>query len=292
MISLTRIVESYGAEGQYYDLGKDFAGFRRMIDGADQQIRQQYEKAIYDKLVGKRVRASASRGYKQYVKTYEFDVTKISIDDYYDNFVVVAYDSTTPKAKEYFLKPGFKVQILGPATGQPSPQKGNKPRDMQPRVLSPVNQKQAPYSAQHQKMALAPAGGTPSETPVKESDVGTGMYDAYPIDQIGRDIKPWLPKILLKPENALRDFIKGLGWQRDLGRGTMVAMYDLRIPSEAVKPNISVDLVKQMITQQSKAGTPIQTRYDLVKMEPDEIKGEWNIRIKKTITDTSRGQSI
>ena len=62
MISLLRVVESYGVEGQFYDLGKDFSAFRRMIDGADQQVKQQYEKAISAKLVGKRVRASASRG--------------------------------------------------------------------------------------------------------------------------------------------------------------------------------------------------------------------------------------
>lgn len=293
MISLKRVVESYGAEGQYYDLGRDFANFRRMIDGADQQIRQQYEKAISDKLVGKRVRARASRGYKQYVKDYEFDVAKITLDDYYDNFVVVAHDSTTPKAKEYFLKPGFKIQILGPATGQPSPQKGNKPGDMQPRVPAPTQPKTAPDSAQHQKMALAPAGATPSEKPIKEAPEGDmGMYDAYPIDQIGQDIKEWLPKILLKPETAVRDFIKGLGWQKNLGNGTSVALYDLIIPSDSVKPNIKVDLVKQMITQQSKQGSPISIRFDLVKMVPDDTKGEWNLRIKKTVTDTSVGQNI
>src|ERR1035437_3143126 len=177
MISLLRVVESYGAEGQYYDLGKDFSAFRRMIDGADQQVRQQYEKQISTKLVGKRIRAWASRGYKQFVKNYEFDVTRITLDDYYDNFVVVAYDNTTPKPKEYFLKPGFKVQILGPSTGQPSPQKGGDPRFETPKSVGPttIQPKLNPNAAQSQPMALAPAGKTPSETAMDEDKQNQGI---------------------------------------------------------------------------------------------------------------------
>ena len=78
--------------------------FRRTIDGTSEQIKHKFEQAIGEKLNGKRVRARASRGYKQYVKDYEFDIVKISLDDYYDNYVVVAHDNTTPKPKEYFLK--------------------------------------------------------------------------------------------------------------------------------------------------------------------------------------------
>mgnify|MGYP007002354048 FL=1 len=107
MLKLKKLIESYGAAGQYYDLGKDFANFRRMVDGATQQIRLQYEKIISSRLAGKRVRARSSRGYKQYVKDYEFDIVRISIDDYYGNYVVVAHDSTTPKPKEYFLRTEF-----------------------------------------------------------------------------------------------------------------------------------------------------------------------------------------
>ena len=292
MINLSRIIEQYGAQSQYYDVGKDFSNFRRMIDGADQQIRQQYEKSISAKLVGKRVRARASRGYKQYVKEYEFDVTKISLDDYYDNFVIVAYDSTTPKAKEYFLKPGFKVQILGPATGQPSPQKGNKPGDMQPRTPSspPIKPQIEPNKAQHQPMALAPAGRTPSEEPVQEEqkEQGQGFYDAYPIDDILQDIKPWIPTVLLKPETALRDFVVGLGWQKKIDDNTTTAMYDLKIPSSMVKPNVGVDQVKDLIQKAGKAGTMNQFRYNLVKMEPDAAKGIWNVRIRKTTANNPK----
>jgi molybdopterin converting factor small subunit len=290
MIKLMRIVESYGAEGQLYDLGQDFAQFRRMIDGADQQIRQQYEKQIASKLVGKRVRARASRGYKQYVKDYEFDVSKITLDDYYDNFVVVAYDNTTPKPKEYFLKPGFKVQIIGPATGQPSPQKGGDPRfEKQNRIGSmPTSATQSDYQAQHQPMGLAPSLPTQTSTPLKEDDEkDNGLYDAYGVDQIEQDIKTWMPKLLLKP-TSMRDFIRGLGWVKDLGRGTVVAMYDLVLPGNMMRPKVNQETIENLLAQASITPTPGQkmgTRYEIVKLEPDQKKGEWTLRIKKVMSN-------
>lgn len=293
MIRLTRIVESYGAEGQYYDIGKDYSAFRRMIDGADQQIKQQYEQAISQKLVGKRVRASASRGYKQYVKTYEFDVTKITLDDYYDNFVVVAYDSTTPKPKEYFLKTGFKVQILGPATGQASPQKGGDPRFEKPKAAGPttIQPGQNPQAAQSQPMALAPVGKNPATQPMEEdASQGGGLYDAYGVEEISQDLKSWLPEILLKPQSQLREFVKGLGWKKDLDERTQVSMYDVRIPSSMVKPNVNENGLRKLLEKASAA--PVlekekqntQTKYELVKLEPDQQKGEWTVRIKKVIS--------
>jgi hypothetical protein len=291
MISLLRIIESYGAEGQFYDIGRDFSSFRRMIDGADQQIKQQYEKSISDKLVGKRIRARASRGYKQYVKDYEFDVTKITLDDYYDNFVIVAYDSTTPKPKEYFLKTGFKLQILGPATGKPSPQKGGDPRFEKQQQPGPttIQPTQNPQVAQSQPMALAPIGQTPQEIPMKEGQ-NDGLYDAYGVDEIAEDLKSWLPEILSKPNTALREFVKGIGWRKDIDDNTKVSMYDLRIPSNMVKPNVNEDTLRKMLEKASE--TPVigeergkfKTRYDLVKLDPDKKKSEWNVRIKKVTT--------
>ena len=283
---LKRIVEQYGAQGQYYDLGKDFSAFRRMIDGADQQVKQQYEKAISGKLVGKRVRACASRGYKQFAKDYEFDVTKVTLDDYYDNFVVVAYDSTTPKPKEYFLKTGFKVQILGPATGAPSPQKGGDPRFEKASQPSPttIQPKQHPTVAQGQPMALAPPGKTPSETALDETK-DEGLYDAYGIDEISEDTKNWLPKIMKKPETATRDFVRELGWKKELDNNTTVALYDLKIPGSMVKPNINQETIRKLLEQDSATPKPGQkmgtTHFELVKCEPDQKKGEWTVRIKK-----------
>ena len=285
MISLRRIVEQQGSE-QFYDLGRDFANFKRAMDGTSEQIKQKFEQAIGAKLNGKRVRARASRGYKQYVKDYEFDVSKVSLDDYYDNYVAVAYDNSTPKPKEYFLKPGFKIQVLGAATGQPSPQKGDKPGDEQPQSApTPVQPKEDPNAAQHQQMAQAPAGRTPSEMPVKESG-GTDHYDAYSIDNIIQDIKPWMPSLLIKPETALRDFVKGLGWMKNLGHGKSVAMYDLKIPVNALKTHLDKNMLTAILAKMSREGS-ISTRFDIANMTPNDTNDEWQVRIKKTMTDTS-----
>ena len=277
-------------DGQFYDLGKDFANFKRTIDGSFEQVKAKYEQAIGSKLVGKRVRARASRGYKQYVKDYEFDVTKVTLDDYYDNYVVVAHDNATPKPKEYFLKPGFKITILGPATGQPSPQRGGKPQNGEtPRAQKPEsmpNQQVHPDKAQSQPMIQAPAGGTPSERPMEEDKTPQGHYDAYSIESIVDDIKPWIPYFLIKPETPTREFIKGLGWLKEFEHGKSVAMFDLKLPKYTLKKEPSANVMKQILAKMSHQGT-IGTTYDLMSMEFDKPSNEWHMRIKKTMTDTS-----
>jgi len=283
MISLKRIIEQQGATGQYYDLGRDYANFKRAIDGNSDQIKQKFEQAIGERLNGKRIHARASRGYKQYVKDYEFDVSKITLDDYYDNYVVIAHDNSTPKPKEYFLKPGFKIQIVGPATGQPSPQKGHNPNT---KVENPISPENNPDTAQSQPMSHAPVSNIPTkELPLKEAG-GTGHYDAYSIDAITQDIKLWLPNFLIKPETTPRDFIKGIGWMKNLGNGKSVALFDLKIPANTLKPGLTKDSLAAALFKLTQNGT-ISTRYDLVKMESNDTKDEWAIRIKKTMTDTT-----
>ena len=278
-ILLSRIVEQQGTEGQYYDLGRDFANFRRTIDGTSDQIKQKFEQAIGKSLVGKRIKARASRGYKQYVKDYEFDVMKVTLDDYYDNYVVVAHDNTTPKAKEYFLKPGFKIQILGPATGQPSPQKGDKPGDQKPEPQPPVNNNASINNTPSQQMVPAPAGNTPSEQPVKENDEN-GYYDAYSIDDIAKDIKPWLLVFLKKPPTSFRDFIKGVGWIKKIDDNTTVSMFDVKLPIDLLNREIQSEVISTMFSKLNNQNV----KYDLVKMNLNDANDEWQIRIKKTTT--------
>lgn len=272
MISLKRIVEQQGTDGQFYDLGMDFANFRRSIDGSFDQIKQKFEQVIGAKLNGKRVRARSSRGYKQYVKDYEFDVTKITLDDYYDNYVVVAHDNTTPKAKEYFLKPGFKIQILGQANGQPATGAQAEAKPTQP------EQSQEAPAAQPQQMVPA----APSTQSVKEDK--TGHYDAYAIDTIAEDIKHWLKLILRKPETAIRDFVPNLGWLKNLGNGKSVAMFDVVIPVSEVKVKLTPDSLNKLVQSANKDGE----QFSIVSSALDKAKGEVTVRVKK-ITD---GKSV
>ena len=120
---------------------------------------------------------------------------------------------------------------------------------------------------------------------MKEENVGS-HFDAYSIDAIAQDIKPWLPKILSKPNTALRDFIKGLGWQTEYGHGKSVALYDLKIPVDAIKSGVKQSIIHQLLSQVSRDGT-ITIKFEINKMEMDKEKNEWQIRIKKTMTDTS-----
>jgi len=273
-ISLKRIVEQTGADGQFYDLGKDFSNFRRSIDGTFDQIKQKFEQSIGAQLNGKRVRARASRGYKQYVKDYEFDVSKITLDDYYDNYVVVAHDNTTPKSKEYFLKPGFKIQILGQASGQPS--QGVQTSTEKPEVPLP-----SPSQPKEQPAAAA------ATVPVKEEGEKKsekGYYDAYPVSAIADDIKGWMPNILVKREGSIRDYIKGLGWLRNMGKGKSVAMFDLKIPLKGVKIPLNPSNLQRLLSSANKQGT-IDTTYELVKSDAGQY--DLFVRVKKTMIDRS-----
>ncbi len=260
MISLKRIVEQQGTSGQYYDLGVDFANFRRTIDGSFDQIKHKFEQIIGAKLNGKRVRARSSRGYKQYVKDYEFDITKVTLDDYYDNYVVVAHDNSTPKPKEYFLKPGFKIQILGNANGQPGA--GSQV------AATPVPQAQAQLSSRN----------PPPATPRPMREASAGHYDAYPIETIAKDIENWLKVILKKPETATRDFIPNLGWLKNLSQGRSVAMFDLVLPTNDIKVKLTPETLNKLVHSADKEGT----QFSVMSATPDENKGEVIVRVKKT----------
>lgn len=283
MISLSRIVEQQGMEGQYYDLGKDFALFRRSVDGSFEQIKTKFEQIIGSKLVGKRVRARASRGFKQYVKDYEFDVTKITLDDYYDNYVVVASDNTTPKPKEYFLKPGFKVTILGQATGEPSPQKGGKPQQGDPSIgqPQPTTAQQISSNSEPQVKEYA-TSNKPEDSVESPESLNNDKYDAFPIDDIEMEVKPWLSKMLAKPV-AIRDFIPKIGWMKTVGSGKNIAMFDLKIPASVLKQKINPDIINHILSNRSKVGAS----YELKGMNYDKKTDEWNIRIRKTIAGPS-----
>ena len=123
-----------------------------------------------------------------------------------------------------------------------------------------------------------------------KEDQHDGMYDAYGVEEISEDLKNWLPQILLKPETALREFVKGLGWKKNIDDRTNVSMYDLRIPGSMVKPNVNKETIKKLLEKAALApvigaeAEKSQVKYDLVKIDPDKKKSEWNLRIKKVIS--------
>ena len=150
----------------------------------------------------------------------------------------------------------------------------------------PVQPAQNANKAQSQPMGLAPATAAKSERPMDEGQMQDGLYDAYGVEEIVNDIKTWLPSILKKPETAPRDFVKGLGWKKDLDNKTSVALFDLKLPSNMVKPNIPPENVTKMVSEVGDQDGN-NSKFEVVKIVPDQAKGEWTIRIKKTTTGKS-----
>lgn len=265
MIPLKCIVEYAILQGQSYDIGPDILNFNRTIDGTTEQIKQKFERNIDSKLKGKRVRARASRGYKQFEKDYEFDVSRITIDDYYDNFVVVAHDeSSGKKPKEYFLKPGAKIQIIGLASGHPSPSTTpNEPQDKIPRVVASPEQ---------------PKDIQPKSTSLKEEEKEEDIYEAYSIEAIEEDIKPWLSELIKDPRLEMRGFIKSLGWKKNAKDGKEIALYDITIPMESTK----IKLTREHINNIIRKSTPLGGDIKFVPVDFSEKDKNYKIRIKKS----------
>ena len=71
----------------------------------------------------KKVFLRGSKGYGQPIKDYTINVKSVSIDFYYERYVVVFKDEDD---KEYFLEPGYKIKILGQAQIVPKTQKRKK----------------------------------------------------------------------------------------------------------------------------------------------------------------------
>lgn len=269
MISLRHLLEYATLQGQSYDLGTDFANFQRMVDGTTNQVRQKFEASINAKLQGKRIRARAARQYHNFEKDYEFDVSRVTIEDYFDNFVVVAHDESGKKPKEYFLRPGVKIQIVGLASGQPIPMA--KPGEPYPQLP---------------KVNASPDESIPTDRqiPVRMKEEAHA-YDAYQIDSIIDDIKPWATRIMKDPRLGARSFVKGLGWMKPLPNGKTKIVYDLMLPKENIKFQLTNQQMASILKSVNRTNGNVQTQFDLVGFKP--TKEGYAVRIAKYIHNPS-----
>ena len=98
-----------------YDALPDFTSFDAKLKNSTEQLKTQLQKTIQDRLLGKKVVIRASKGYKQPEADYTVNVTGIEIDYYYDRYVIVVVgrEENKQKVTKFFLKPGFKIKILG-----------------------------------------------------------------------------------------------------------------------------------------------------------------------------------
>jgi hypothetical protein len=149
-IKLKTILEQSEAGSPYYDVSKDFNAFVQADETQTEQLRQRFSQAIEQKLKGKRIRARASVGFKQFIKDYDFDVVNVRIEDYYNEYVIIAHGFDGRRERDFFIVPKFKVQILGPAK-EHQPQPATHQPEKQPPVqppTKPVSQPQPAQSAQ------------------------------------------------------------------------------------------------------------------------------------------------
>lgn len=90
----------------------DFNDFETKLAQATETAKNNFQTKLMQKVGGKQVKIRASKGYGQPKKDYTINVSGVSIDFYYERYVVIFKDE---KEKEYFLETGMKIKILGPA---------------------------------------------------------------------------------------------------------------------------------------------------------------------------------
>jgi len=93
-----------------YNVNSDFSEFEAKIARTTAESKAAFLNNLNTRVLNKKVSIQASKGYGQPVRDYEISATSTSLDYFYDRYVVILRDEDD---KEYFLKPGFKITILG-----------------------------------------------------------------------------------------------------------------------------------------------------------------------------------
>jgi len=95
-----------------YSPSFDVTDFEKRIAQSTETAKNNLQDKLMQKIGGKKVLIRASKGYGQPKKDYTINVTGVSIDFYYERYVVILKDE---KDKEFFLETGMKIKILGAA---------------------------------------------------------------------------------------------------------------------------------------------------------------------------------
>ena len=116
-----------------YSPSFDVSDFENKIAQSSETAKNALQEKLMSKLGGKKVLVRASKGYGQPKKDYTINVSGVSIDFYYERYVVILKDE---KDKEYFLETGMKIKILGPAEAN-KPQSKKTPKQPSGNPLEP-----------------------------------------------------------------------------------------------------------------------------------------------------------
>jgi len=100
-----------------YDIQPDFTAFDQKLKNSTESLKVNLQKTVQDKILSKKIVVRASKGFKQPEADYTINVTGVSIDYYYDRYVIIIIGREENKQKmaKFFVKPGFKIKILGNA---------------------------------------------------------------------------------------------------------------------------------------------------------------------------------
>jgi hypothetical protein len=157
---------------QSYSLQPDFSEFDTKLKDSTEALKTGLQKKIQDQILNKKIVVRASKGYKQPESDYTLNVTGVNIDYYYDRYVIiiVGREESKQKTAKFFIKPGFKLKILGSA-------------DVKPKDRYQIAKSQALVDPNKQ------ASATPSNTVTSKEppEVSTG---SKPEDQSGTQPPP------------------------------------------------------------------------------------------------------
>ena len=118
-----------GEKGQQdpnlYDAKSDLSDFEIRVSQSTLQNKSSFQNKILSKIGNKQVQLRASKGYGQPEKDYIVNVSGVSIDFYYEKYVIIVKGREQGKQKEseYFVKAPYQIKILGNAVVTPSVKK-------------------------------------------------------------------------------------------------------------------------------------------------------------------------
>ena len=116
----------------------DFSEFEKTLAQTTETAKNNFQNKLMSVVGNKKVLIRASKGYGQPKKDYTINVTGVSIDFYYERYVVIFKDE---KEKEYFLETGMTIKVLGPAeikTHKSDKSTGKSAQPAAPQVAPPV----------------------------------------------------------------------------------------------------------------------------------------------------------
>lgn len=108
-----------------YDVKPELTDFESRVSQSTLQNKGEFQNKILSKIGNKQVQLRASKGYGQPEKDYIVNVSGVSIDFYYEKYVIIVKGREQGKQKEseYFVKAPYQIKILGNAVVTPSAKK-------------------------------------------------------------------------------------------------------------------------------------------------------------------------